>query len=562
MKKVNTKKKSSAKMKLIPAAGSLMISAAMLSTSTYAWFTMSREVEVKNIKMTATVPEDIQISLGHLVDFAGYGKGNALVNDASSYTGLSGNQGVLDKGTGTSADDGNVVAPYNTNDAVSALDWASSADVSEYYRLGKIIPASSIDGQDIYFTPDAAGVGKSLKAGARYYQAANITTAFTWKTDSSDATKSTYAASGDEGGDSAKTTLHAITRKDSTGDKWNDGVTAPSTATNPTDNKYKTATEWNITNDDGYFVDIPIFFRSSAQEELTLAVDAYVTTTQAKDDDDLYLAARAVILYNDTAETSGDNENGYTTAPAADDTSNLLRIRQDNYTGTSIVNYMYTTNATGDAVNSTAGAYANAKEYMGTPYLKVAAGANNTYGPMTKAIVRVWLEGEDPNCWNTNAGQDFNISLKFTKDNLSGAIGDTLPTGVTAGDASYPVTAINHTDEVAGAGKYNEGGTGATSLLPGARVMVKSTSTAPGASTATVDLLEFEYNGTEWSLLTDGSFHYYTGLTYTIKDTTTTVTTSDQIATYLKTAVTSQSVADAHKTEANAYIITGVASGD
>ena len=30
----------------------------------YAWFTMSREVEVNNIKMTATVPEDIQISLG------------------------------------------------------------------------------------------------------------------------------------------------------------------------------------------------------------------------------------------------------------------------------------------------------------------------------------------------------------------------------------------------------------------------------------------------------------------------------------------------------------------
>ena len=62
----NNKKKPSAARKLIPAIGMLTVSAMMLSSSTYAWFTMSREVEVQNIQMVATTPEDIQISLGKI----------------------------------------------------------------------------------------------------------------------------------------------------------------------------------------------------------------------------------------------------------------------------------------------------------------------------------------------------------------------------------------------------------------------------------------------------------------------------------------------------------------
>ena len=40
------------------------------------------------------------------------------------------------------------------------------------------------------------------------------------------------------------------------------------------------------------------------------------------------------------------------------------------------------------------------------------------YGNSTKLIIRVWLEGEDGNCWNENAGQNWNIALKFSKDPL------------------------------------------------------------------------------------------------------------------------------------------------
>ena len=62
--KTNEKKNTSAKKKLIPAVAMLTTSAVMLSTATYAWFTMSREVEVTGIKLTATTPQTIEVSLG------------------------------------------------------------------------------------------------------------------------------------------------------------------------------------------------------------------------------------------------------------------------------------------------------------------------------------------------------------------------------------------------------------------------------------------------------------------------------------------------------------------
>lgn len=554
MKKVNNNNKSSARKKLIPAAGSLMISAAMLSTSTYAWFTMSREVEVRNIKMTATVPEDIQISLGHLVNFSATATGDATVSNAPTFTGLSGNQGILKKATNgetDTADNGNVLAPYNKNDAVSALDWASSADISEYYRLGKIIPASSTTGENIFFTPDAAGVGKTLKAGAKYYQAANISGAL-MEAASTGRTADTNNPDG-----SLKTTLHAINNQDEGTDTWNTGTTGDA---------YKTATEWNITNDDGYFVDIPVWFRSSAQDIINLSVDAYVTTTQAKDDDDLYCAARAVILYNATAETGdGANKDGY--ASAANATSNLIRIKKDGLTkdgtttnGDSIVDYMYTTNSTGDAVNGidgTNGTYGNAIEYQGLQFIPVAAGANNTYGPMTKAVIRVWLEGEDPNCWNSNAGQDFNISLVFSKDNISAveAKTDNNTVAITddnKGTGTYAATKISHDGTGFGANSTPD------SLKAGARVWVTSKTTVDG--TDMTDLLQFEYNGTKWSLVSDGSFHKYEGFKYSYGSNND-IQNSDEIAAQLKSTITTLALVEAHDTTTEAIDITVAAIG-
>jgi hypothetical protein len=61
MKKNNTKKNNTAR-KLLPAAGMLAVSASMLATSTYAWFTMNREVTVTGMTMYTKVSENLLIA--------------------------------------------------------------------------------------------------------------------------------------------------------------------------------------------------------------------------------------------------------------------------------------------------------------------------------------------------------------------------------------------------------------------------------------------------------------------------------------------------------------------
>lgn len=60
--KTNAKRKNSAVKKLIPAAGMLALSASMLATSTYAWFTMNKEVEVTGLTMKTKVSSNLLIS--------------------------------------------------------------------------------------------------------------------------------------------------------------------------------------------------------------------------------------------------------------------------------------------------------------------------------------------------------------------------------------------------------------------------------------------------------------------------------------------------------------------
>jgi hypothetical protein len=57
-----TTKKNSAMKKMIPALGMLMVSASMLATSTYAWFTMSDTVSVTGMKLKATASDGLLIT--------------------------------------------------------------------------------------------------------------------------------------------------------------------------------------------------------------------------------------------------------------------------------------------------------------------------------------------------------------------------------------------------------------------------------------------------------------------------------------------------------------------
>jgi len=60
MMKKNTK--NSAAKKLIPAAGMLLLSTAMLATSTFAWFTLNREVSVTNMQVQAKADQGLLIN--------------------------------------------------------------------------------------------------------------------------------------------------------------------------------------------------------------------------------------------------------------------------------------------------------------------------------------------------------------------------------------------------------------------------------------------------------------------------------------------------------------------
>lgn len=458
--KANTNTKTNNRKKLIPAAGALMISAAMLGTSTYAWFTMSREVEVSNIQMSATVPEDIQISLGTIAT-----ADRSAISPNETTASLANGKGVLWGGAAaTAADNGAVVAPTNE------WDWSNLADISEYYQFGKLIPASSTDGDDIFFTPNANGVGKTIAVGASFYQAADNLTAKTQQdagqTDNTEKTKS------------LRTTLHAVTAKNNgyVNDNWNKGG----------ETGYKTSTAWNNTQDDGYYVDIPVWLRTSSSVGADLSVQAYVKPANDKQQagktasEALYRAVRVAIIDvgDDSTATSGNTKNLIPIADAwnlssdgttagslksttdpfalADiDASILNWYGRDLVKGTSAETALNATDgsATGAKAAVTAAdtpAYGPAKIYNAldptaanrvvaslTAPTATAGVKTTNYGVAHKIIVRVWLEGEDPDCWNETAGQDWSINLKFNneKTNALTAYGGADLSGVNQGKA-------------------------------------------------------------------------------------------------------------------------------
>lgn len=66
MMKKNEKRKNSTMKKLIPAAGMLALSASMLATSTYAWFTMNKQVSVTGMEVHTKVSSNLLICTTNL----------------------------------------------------------------------------------------------------------------------------------------------------------------------------------------------------------------------------------------------------------------------------------------------------------------------------------------------------------------------------------------------------------------------------------------------------------------------------------------------------------------
>lgn len=119
--------KNSAAKKIVPAVGMLALSATMLSTSTYAWFTMNKEVEMTGLNMTATVGEGLEISLAAV--------------DASN----------------------KISAPTaaHPEDTEAEKGWKSAVVADEYYNsIGKLKPASSTTGVTLFDALNTSDAGR------------------------------------------------------------------------------------------------------------------------------------------------------------------------------------------------------------------------------------------------------------------------------------------------------------------------------------------------------------------------------------------------------------------
>lgn len=316
--KTNEKKNTSAKKKLIPAVAMLTTSAVMLSTATYAWFTMSREVEVTGIKLTATTPQTIEISLGQATT------SNTLTHGVEA------------------------TAP-NSDDM-----WTHTAATGSVYQdFGKLIPVSSVDGFNMFYTEKATENGKKVSDVPNPFTKAETAVGWEFK----------------EGGKSAETGAVVNAAE-------NDGS--------------------------GYYLDIPVWFRTTSTDAVTLGLE--VEIKNSSDDDTksvLYKAARVAILPETKSAQKVFSETGakyYKDGKAVATAGATLAASYGD------VSAATEATVTGGKVTNPDAA---------TQVATVTASTGTGYGGAVKYYIRVWLEGEDVNCWNANAGQSFTVDLKF-----------------------------------------------------------------------------------------------------------------------------------------------------
>lgn len=316
--KTNEKKNTSAKKKLIPAVAMLTTSAVMLSTATYAWFTMSREVEVTGIKLTATTPQTIEISLGQATT------SNTLTHGVEA------------------------TAP-NSDDM-----WTHTAATGSVYQdFGKLIPVSSVDGFNMFYTEKATENGKKVSDVPNPFTKAETAVGWEFK----------------ECGKSAETGAVVNAAE-------NDGS--------------------------GYYLDIPVWFRTTSTDAVTLGLE--VEIKNSSDDDTksvLYKAARVAILPETKSAQKVFSETG----------AKYYKDGKAVATAGATLAASYGDVSAATEATVTGGKVTNPDAT--TQVATVTASTGTGYGGAVKYYIRVWLEGEDEACWNANAGQDFVINLKF-----------------------------------------------------------------------------------------------------------------------------------------------------
>lgn len=143
--KKNVNKKSNNRSKVASAFAMLLVSAVALSSASYAWFTMSKQVEVTGLELSATAPDNVLICKNYKNDEAEPYKN--IGNYASSVA-------LTVDGTSTDVLRGGAATAVQTAD--------------------KLYPASSADGVNIFQTSDIEDKG-GAKTGAVFTVASNET---------------------------------------------------------------------------------------------------------------------------------------------------------------------------------------------------------------------------------------------------------------------------------------------------------------------------------------------------------------------------------------------------
>lgn len=172
-------------------------------------------------------------------------------------------------------------------------------------------------------------------------------------------------------------------------------------------------TESNLTADtkgEGYYLDIPVWFRTTNVEDVKLGVDVTVEDPNKDNDDtkgDLYKATRVAILNEDRSAANG----GVFLGAETDVASGYYKGKAVKAATGSSENDYYGTVTTATEVIESNGKVTNTATEVAT--VKGVGTGKTGYGTPTKYYIRVWLEGEDVNCWNANAGQSFTVDLKF-----------------------------------------------------------------------------------------------------------------------------------------------------
>ena len=135
MTKQNNEKKSNARRKLIPAIGMLTVSAMMLSSATYAWFTMNKTVEVTGMELRTKVGANLLICSDNLE--ASYSEKDLL----------EGRMGLLEP---VSSINGTTGSFYYTVNATGKGTKESGATIQRYQETQAV--ANTVAGKNKYDT--------------------------------------------------------------------------------------------------------------------------------------------------------------------------------------------------------------------------------------------------------------------------------------------------------------------------------------------------------------------------------------------------------------------------